>query len=91
MLIFLTYGKGLNLNLVVDRSFISYNYMIYKGFLSHLRLTFWVSSLQGGLHGFDGAWQRWNALKWNDHFALLRLATHAKNRTLLAVQLPDLG
>ncbi len=65
--------------------------MIHKDFLCHLRLTLWVSPLQGGSHGFYGAGQRCNALKWNNHFALLRLALHPKNRTLHPVQLPDLG
>ena len=65
--------------------------MIHKDFLCHLRLAFWVSPLQGRLHGFYGVWQRCNTLKWNDHFALLRLAPHPKNRTLHPVQLPDLG
>ncbi len=65
--------------------------MIHKDFLCYLRLTFWVGPLQGGSHGFYGAWRRCNALKWNNYFALLRLAPHPKNRTLHPVQLPDLG
>ncbi|SCY09822.1 hypothetical protein SAMN05216308_10442 [Nitrosospira sp. Nsp13] len=54
--------------------------MIHKDFLCYVRLTFWVSPLQGGSHGFYGAWQRCNALPRTP-----------KNRTLHPVQLPDLG
>jgi hypothetical protein len=56
-----------------------------------LTLTFGVSPLQGGLHGFCGVWQRCNSLEWNDHSASLRLALYPKNHTLRPVQLPELG
>ncbi len=62
-----------------------------KEFLCHLILTFWVSPLRGGLLSFCGTWLRCNALKWNDHSVLLRLALYPKNRALHLVQLPDLG
>src|SRR6185312_13287472 len=65
--------------------------MINKNILCYLTLTFRVSPLWGRLHSFCGAWQRCNSLKWNDHFASLRLALHRKNHTLRPVQLPDLG
>ncbi|SCY20213.1 hypothetical protein SAMN05216308_105185 [Nitrosospira sp. Nsp13] len=65
--------------------------MINNNISYYLTLTFWVRPLRGELHGFCGAWLRYNALKWNNHFALLRLAPHPKNRTLHLVQLPDLG
>ncbi len=65
--------------------------MIRKGFLRHLILTFWMSPLRGGLHGFCGTGLRCNFLEWNGHSASLRLALHPKNRTLHPVQLLDLG
>jgi hypothetical protein len=66
--------------------------MINKNILCYLTLTFWVSPLQGGLHGFCGVGQRCNSLEWNDHSASLRLALYPKNHTLRRpVQLPELG
>jgi hypothetical protein len=65
--------------------------MIYGDFLRHLIFTFMVSSLQGGLHSFCGAWLCCNSLEWNNHSASLRLALHPKNRTRHPAQLPDLG
>jgi hypothetical protein len=31
--------------------------------------THWVSPLRDGLHGFWGAWLRYNSLEWNDHYS----------------------
>ena len=56
-----------------------------------LLFTRLVSPLRAGLHGFQGAWLRYNSLEWNDHSASLRLAPHPKNRTLQHVQLSFLG
>ncbi|MEO8997001.1 MAG: hypothetical protein ABI284_06075, partial [Nitrosospira sp.] len=56
-----------------------------------MTLTFRVRALRGELHSFWGTWLRCNSLEWNDHSASLCLALHPKNRTLLPVQLPDLG
>jgi hypothetical protein len=53
--------------------------------------TCMVSLLRGRLRDFWGKWLRCNSLEWNSHSALLRLALHAKSRTLHPVQLPDLG
>ncbi len=50
-----------------------------------------VGLLRAGLHGFWGAWLRYNSLEWNNHSASLRLALHPKNRTLQPVQLRFLG
>jgi len=75
-----------------------YFFMIYR----FARL---VSPLRGGLHGFCGAWRRYNSLEWSDHSSSLCLALHPnwgkqvfrrqaktrKNRTLHPVQLRFLG
>ena len=45
--------------------------MINKNILCYLTLTFRVSPLQGGLHGFCGAWQRCNSLEWNEPFRVV--------------------
>ena len=65
--------------------------MIHNDILCHLVFTFWVSPLQGELHGFCGTGLRCSSLEWNAHSASLRLALYPKNRTLHPVQLPDLG
>ncbi len=31
--------------------------------------THWVSPLRAGLHGFWGAWLRYNSLEWNNHYS----------------------
>jgi hypothetical protein len=56
-----------------------------------LGFTHQVSPLRAGLHGFWGAWLRYNSLEWNNHSASLCLALHPKNRTLQPVQLRFLG
>ena len=38
--------------------------MINKNILCYLTFTFWVSPLQGRLHGFCGAWLHCNSLEW---------------------------
>jgi hypothetical protein len=53
--------------------------------------THWVRPLRTGLHGFWGAWLRYNSLEWNNHYASLCLALHPKNRTHQPVQLRFLG
>ncbi|SCX39153.1 hypothetical protein SAMN05720354_102144 [Nitrosospira sp. Nsp1] len=65
--------------------------MINNNISYYLTLTFRVRALRDELHSFCGTWLRCNSLEWNDHSASLRLALHPKNRTLLPVQLPDLG
>jgi len=65
--------------------------MTYSNFLQRLIFTLWVSSLPGRLHDFCSTWLRCNCSKWNNHSASLRLALHAKNRTLYPVQLLDSG
>jgi hypothetical protein len=54
-------------------------------------VTHLVSSLRAGLHGFQGAWLRYNSLEWNDHSASLCLELHPENRTLQPLQLPFQG
>ena len=31
--------------------------------------TCWASPLRAGLHGFRGAWLRYNSLEWNNHYS----------------------
>ncbi len=61
--------------------------MITVRFPVILGFTHPASPQRAGLHGFWGTLLRYNALKWNDHSALLCLALHPKNRTLQSVQL----
>jgi hypothetical protein len=65
--------------------------MIPNWFPMLSNFTLWVSPLRAGLHGFWGAWLRYNSLEWNNHSASLCLALHPKNRTLQPVQLRFLG
>ena len=39
--------------------------MIRIYFIRVFRFTRWVNPLRGGLHGFQGAGRRYNALEWN--------------------------
>ena len=65
--------------------------MIPARFPVILGFTHPASPLRAGLHGFWGAWLRYNSLEWSNHFASLCLALHPKNRTLQPVQLQFLG
>jgi hypothetical protein len=65
--------------------------MIPNWFTMLSEFTRWVSPLRAGLHGFWGAWLRYNSLEWNNHSASLCLALYPKNRTLQPVQLWFLG
>ncbi len=50
-----------------------------------------MKSLQGKLHGCDGAWRRCNCLKEGNYSAQLRLALRHHNHTLYPAQLRILG
>ncbi len=65
--------------------------MISINFFMIYRFARLVNPLRGGLHGFCGAWRRYNSLGWNDHSASLCLALYSKNRTLHPIQLRFLG
>jgi hypothetical protein len=60
--------------------------MIPNWFFTVSGHTYWVSPLRAGLHGFRGAWLRYNSLEWNNHYASLCLALHRENRTLQPAQ-----